>query len=186
MYTGHAELRDVYAYLIGMDLSTGCLAGFREWLVTRLGRGDSLGWPSLVDLLIAKESRSDQAILRLGELIAEFHEFTRQRYGLMRVYLRYHAWLLSQTWYTHDSTDYIAPYDGVGIMRTELRECHLIDIPGYHEWSRSKLAAGESASLIAHLDATSLWILPACAELIGTDQFEEYLTDLKAAYKPMA
>jgi len=60
------------------------------------------------------------------------------------------------------------------------RDVPLIQIPGYMEWSQRKLAEGESEALIAHLDATSIWLLPEEVESTSTGVFDEMLEELKA------
>jgi hypothetical protein len=45
-------------------------------------------------------------------------------------------------------------------LQKRARDFHLVDLPGYMEWSNRKLAEGEADALIAHLDATSAWLLP--------------------------
>ena len=55
----------------------------------------------------------------------------------------------------------------------------LTQIPGYMDWSKEKLHAGESEALIAHLDATCMWITPEDLEKIGPSDFQELLDDLK-------
>jgi hypothetical protein len=40
------------------------------------------------------------------------------------------------------------------------RNYSLSDLPGYDTWSERKSDEGESPALIAHLDATSMWLLP--------------------------
>ena len=58
----------------------------------------------------------------------------------------------------------------------------MVDLPGYMEWSRRVLAAGESEALIAHLDATNYGRCKP-SELAGiTDElFDDMLADLKIA-----
>ncbi len=118
MYVSPGSLENVFAYLSGLDTATGCLTGFREWLVPRLEEGNNLAWPGVVRMLFKLESIDDSdAIVRLGELLNEFYVFTCEGGAshrcLTRVYLRYHAWLLSRPWYGPDWPGYIAPYDGV-------------------------------------------------------------------------
>ncbi len=56
----------------------------------------------------------------------------------------------------------------------------LTHIPGYVEWSKQQLANGESEALIAHLDATSMWLLPEDVDSVSVDEFDELLDDLKS------
>lgn len=123
MHVVPGSLDGVFAYLTGMDTVTGCLTGFREWLLPRFDDGNNLSWTGVVKMLLDQENvAEDDAVARLGELIAEFYEFTHthraQRCDLTRVYLRYHAWLLDQSWYTEGRPDYIPPYDGVPVLRS--------------------------------------------------------------------
>jgi hypothetical protein len=57
----------------------------------------------------------------------------------------------------------------------------LTSIPGYMAWSERKLEEGESDALIAHLDATSMWLLPEEVAKVTEGEFEEMLADLKAS-----
>ncbi|MFZ6779650.1 hypothetical protein ACO0LD_22700 [Undibacterium sp. Ji83W] len=59
------------------------------------------------------------------------------------------------------------------------RDYALIQIPAYELWSNKKLVEGESEALIAHLDATSMWLLPEEVQSVTESDFEELLSDLK-------
>jgi hypothetical protein len=59
------------------------------------------------------------------------------------------------------------------------RDYRLVDIPGYMAWSRRKLDAGESDALIAHLDATSMFLLPEDLPKVTDADFDELLEDLQ-------
>ena len=63
----------------------------------------------------------------------------------------------------------------------QARACdyRVVDLPGYMEWSKAKLAAGELPGFIANLDATSFWGLPEEASALTVDDYEEMLADLK-------
>ena len=118
MYVGTDDFKSVCAYIDGIHATNGCLTGFREWLVVHLGTGNNLAWHALVQHLMKKESiAEDEQVSRLGQVIGEFHQFTGQTIGastgLMRVYVRYHGWLLNQTWYRPDRIDYVPPYGGI-------------------------------------------------------------------------
>ena len=89
--------------------------------------------------------------------------------------------LLNSSWYRDGHPGYVAPYDGVRILQTEEAHVPLMDIPGFEIWSQQKLATGESESLIAHLKATTIWLLPAEVETVSESEFEEFLEDLKAS-----
>lgn len=116
MFVGSNECDRVCAYIDGMHTATGCLIGFREWLVVELGTGNNLGWCGLVQQLLNRESTPDNArVAKLGRLINEFYTFTGSTngatMGLMRVYLRYHCWLLQQKWYRPGYAGYVPPYE---------------------------------------------------------------------------
>ena len=59
------------------------------------------------------------------------------------------------------------------------RDYRLLDIPGYVEWSRGKLDAGEFEALIAHLDAMSMFLLPEELTKVIEGDFEELLEDVR-------
>jgi hypothetical protein len=68
-------------------------------------------------------------------------------------------------------------------LQQRARDIPLTQIPGYMAWSEYKLAQGESEALIAHLDATSMWLLPEDVETVSTSDFDEMLDDLKTEIK---
>lgn len=55
----------------------------------------------------------------------------------------------------------------------------MVDLPGYMTWSSRKLAEGVSEALIAHLDATSVWLRPENATEMSEKHYDEMLADLK-------
>jgi hypothetical protein len=117
MYVGVADYDQVCAYLDGLHAATGCLTGFGEWLIVRVGAGNNLMWQGLVSIVLSDESvAKDDQVAGLSELIGEFHQFMRPTgggtNGLMRVYVRYHEWLLSQNWYRPERADYVPPHAG--------------------------------------------------------------------------
>ena len=120
MYVNPGTLNGVCAFLAGLNAATGCLTGFREWLLPRFEDGNNLSWEGVVEKLLKSENLNgdDAATDRLGELISEFYEFTDSRRDLTRVFLRYHAWLLNRSWYCEGYPGYVAPYDGVVIPVT--------------------------------------------------------------------
>lgn len=59
------------------------------------------------------------------------------------------------------------------------RAYRIIDVPGYRAWSSRKLREGESDALIAHLDATSLSLLPEELDGYTEKDFEQMLRDLR-------
>jgi len=50
-------------------------------------------------------------------------------------------------------------------LQARAREYPMGQVPGYIEWSERKLAEGVSPALIAHLDGTSMWLLPEDLEV---------------------
>jgi hypothetical protein len=67
-------------------------------------------------------------------------------------------------------------------LQARARDYRLVDIPGYMHWSQKKLAAGESQALIAHLDATSMWLPPEDIGHVSEQVFDEMLDDLRAEF----
>ncbi|MBC3907153.1 hypothetical protein [Undibacterium umbellatum] len=59
------------------------------------------------------------------------------------------------------------------------RDYALLEIPAYMPWSERKLLEGESEALIAHLDATSMWLSPEQLQTVTESDFEELLSELK-------
>jgi len=55
----------------------------------------------------------------------------------------------------------------------------LMKIPAYRAWSKRKLHEGVSAALIAHLDATSIVLLPEEVDKIMENTFDEMLDELR-------
>lgn len=55
----------------------------------------------------------------------------------------------------------------------------MMDLPGYMAWSSRKLTEGESEALIAHLYATSAWLLPEDAARMTEKDYEGMLAELK-------
>ncbi|MGK0184535.1 MAG: hypothetical protein ACI9R3_000307 [Verrucomicrobiales bacterium] len=47
MYVCPGTLNGIYAFLTGLDIATGCLTGFREWLLPRFEDGNNLAWPGI-------------------------------------------------------------------------------------------------------------------------------------------
>ena len=64
-------------------------------------------------------------------------------------------------------------------LQSRARDYRLLDIPTYRTWSRRKLAEGESPALIAHLDATSMFLLPEQLNHVEEADFDELLNDLR-------
>ena len=60
------------------------------------------------------------------------------------------------------------------------RDVPLVNIPGYTEWSKARIAEGVSEALIAHLDATTMWLLPEDVESVSPADFDDMLNDLRS------
>jgi hypothetical protein len=100
------------AFVAGYDAACegGVLAGFREWLVMRVGSGGNLAWPALVldlafpqvtsprDALSEGAKAHRHAIDTLFGLLAEFDEERAKHDGLRRIYAAYEEWLQKQDW----------------------------------------------------------------------------------------
>jgi hypothetical protein len=65
-------------------------------------------------------------------------------------------------------------------LQARARDFRLLDLPGYMSWSKRVFAGGESEAIIAHLDATQVWLLPEEAARMSEKDYEEMLQDLKA------
>ena len=59
------------------------------------------------------------------------------------------------------------------------RDFRLLDIPAYRNWSKRKLKEATSEALIAHLDATSMWLLPEEVDKLDEEVFDEMLEELQ-------
>lgn len=124
MYVVPGTLDCVIAYIDGLDRATGCLAGFREWLVTRFVDGDNLYWGGLIRMLLHDGTSTDaESIQILGRTFHEFKEFidscSSRREAQLKIYLRYHAWLLNRPYYKPGTPWYIPPYDGLPIPKDD-------------------------------------------------------------------
>lgn len=64
-------------------------------------------------------------------------------------------------------------------LQARARDYRLLDLPGYGAWSKRRLDEGESDALIAHLDATSMWLLPEEAAAVTDADYDELLASLK-------
>ena len=64
-------------------------------------------------------------------------------------------------------------------FQTRGRNYRLLDIPAYKTWSKRRLAEGGLDALIAHLDATSMWLLHEEVSSVSEHTFDEMLEDLK-------
>jgi hypothetical protein len=118
------EFDMIVAFIQGFDLASngGALAGFREWLIVKLGVGNNLAWSGLVlrsafpdsdapRKCLLQENGHKQAIAQLIELLDSFWQLTESPDGLRRIYLRYEAWLKTQEWYGPSSPQWIEEQD---------------------------------------------------------------------------
>lgn len=96
------------AFVLGCDAGTSwsMLAGFHEWLVVRLGRGQDLTWPALVRHLAPAgwvhplTPHADiEAVATLFQLLGEFLDQREQPDSLARIFRDYQSWLNTQSWY---------------------------------------------------------------------------------------
>jgi hypothetical protein len=68
-------------------------------------------------------------------------------------------------------------------LQERSKDYRIVDLPGFMEWSRRALAKGVSDALIAHLDATSLWLLPEEAAKMTETDYDKLLDELKVELK---
>ncbi len=94
------------AFVLGYDEACegGALAGFREWLVLRIGTGSNLSWPALVlhaafpgvdspqNALSSAEAHR-HAVAMLFQFIDEFDDAREKHGGVERIYVDYHNWI---------------------------------------------------------------------------------------------
>ena len=109
------KYEEVCAYIDGLHAANGCLVGFREWLIVQLDTGNNFMWQALIDTQLHNESiPADRKASRLGEIINDFYQSTGSTIGgsngLLKVYVRYHGWLLEKSWYNSDRPEYVPPY----------------------------------------------------------------------------
>jgi hypothetical protein len=93
----------VAAFVLGCDLANegGILAGFREWLVVRLGHSSNLAWRSLVlDFAFPDASNPEaelargvenhrRAIRTLWSLLSEFEIAREERSALRKIFVAF-------------------------------------------------------------------------------------------------
>ncbi len=63
-------------------------------------------------------------------------------------------------------------------LQARAKDVPLSQIPAYKKWSERQLESGTSDALIAHLDATSMWLLPEEVAKVSEADFDEMLQDL--------
>ena len=64
-------------------------------------------------------------------------------------------------------------------MHNRARDIPLLQIPAYRSWSKRKLDEGVSEAIIAHLDATAMWLLPDDIATVTDADFDDLLEDLE-------
>ncbi|XYH97566.1 hypothetical protein ACMHYB_59065 [Sorangium sp. So ce1128] len=110
MYFQEQTYSVVAAFVLGYDMAHegGVLAGFREWLVLRLGTGTNLTWMALVlhaafpdevsprDAFVADPGAQRHAIEVLFQLIDEFDQVRAKRDGLRNIFVSYDRWVKQQ------------------------------------------------------------------------------------------
>lgn len=106
MYVTPSTFDAVVHWIEGYHHATGCLHGFREWLVTQGDEGNNFGWAGLVrHHLVLHGVSGDEArsIEQLGQWLHQFHTYMEglpsSRDAMLRIYLDYQAWLASKPWY---------------------------------------------------------------------------------------
>lgn len=113
MYLARVEFDTVAAYVQGLDAATqySLLLGFQEWLVPIRDGGANLGWTEIIlDLAFpdAADARTQleqatnhpKAIECLFRQLEAFWAERATPNGMRAIYLRYHAWLKRQEWYS--------------------------------------------------------------------------------------
>ncbi len=69
-------------------------------------------------------------------------------------------------------------------FQVKARDIPLPQIEAYRSWSKRKLDEGVNAALIAHLDATAMWLLPQEITTVGDNEFDELLEELQQSVDP--
>jgi hypothetical protein len=111
MHIPRLDYNSAVSFLLGFDSAREgeILAGFREWLIVKLGYGNNLAWSELVLRLAYPEPgarpcelpATDQERL-VGLLFATIEEFWKLREeagGHQELIRRHAAWLRTQDWY---------------------------------------------------------------------------------------
>lgn len=107
MYFQQETYAVVAAFVQGYDAACegGLLAGFREWLVVRLGKASNLGWSALVQHAAFPNAASPQEVLgvngdadrvaidTLFDLLIEFDRVRERHDGLESVFASYAAYV---------------------------------------------------------------------------------------------
>jgi hypothetical protein len=106
MYVPNENFDSIVSFMIGFDSARdgGPLVGFREWLIVRVGSGDTLHWPALILRLIFPEAASPRAelfqqenqVIAIRAMTTIYEEFWQERNahdGLCNIFLNYQKWL---------------------------------------------------------------------------------------------
>ncbi len=120
MYLFPVEFDVIIAYVLGIDAAThfSFLLGFQEWLVLKWGQGPDLAWPEIILKLafagvpnarsqLEEANNHAKAIDCFFSNFQAFWEERSTRNGMLAIFLRYHAWLKRQEWYTPTDPDWI-------------------------------------------------------------------------------
>lgn len=110
MYLQEETYAATAALVLGYDLACegGVLAGFREWLIVRLNKGQNLSWAALVLHVAFPSARDPQQAVRanaeaqrhgidvLFRLLTEYDDVRGTPDGLQGVFLAFDRWLHQQ------------------------------------------------------------------------------------------
>ena len=115
MYVRSETFDEVTAYIDGFNDARGreVLAGFREWLITKLGYADNYIWSALVvfltfpstktrgsrEIMGSEPANQLVAIRSLATLLAEYYRDRDEPEGLRQIFQSYEQWLRKQRWY---------------------------------------------------------------------------------------
>ncbi|MFG1761682.1 hypothetical protein [Micromonospora echinofusca] len=112
MFTLDGSFHDFTVFIRGCEAGNDwqLLAGFREWLVTRCGRGDNLIWEALVlhqafpdgppqrEQLEAEAELNRVAVEALFRLLDEYLQRRTEHGGLANIFDEYVTWRKTQSW----------------------------------------------------------------------------------------
>lgn len=128
MYLVRVEFDTIAAYIQGLDAAThySLLVGFHEWLVPKCDWGPNLAWTELILALAfpgVDDSRRqlqqpDDHAKAIECLFANLDAFWAERStpeGMRAIYLRFHAWLKRQEWYTPAMPDWMDDEGNQGV-----------------------------------------------------------------------
>lgn len=108
MYIPLTSFDHVVAFIQGCDSACygGILAGFREWLVVKLGWGNNFSWSALARNIVRNElpdECEDQDVERLFALLEEFWDAREVYGGLQKMFVTHDEWVKQQDW--HQSSE---------------------------------------------------------------------------------